>query len=56
MTLDEAFAEYKEKFGSVPEIMRQKRGAPYEIIEELLVAVDTNEPIQELENIDEANL
>lgn len=56
MTLNDAFAEYAEKFGSIPEIMQQKRGFPHEIIEELLEAVETNTPIQDIENIDQVDL
>ena len=56
MTEAEAFAEYKAKFGSIPKVMQLKRGMPEDIIEELLEAVDTNTPIQDLENIDQAKL
>ena len=55
MTEEEAFAEYKAKFGSIPKVMEYKRGFPDDIIVELLEAVETNTPIQEVENVDKAN-
>lgn len=55
MTEQEAFAEYKAKFGSIPKVMLAKRGYPHEIIEELLEAVETNTPIQDAENVEFAN-
>lgn len=53
MTLEKAAQEYKAKFGSLPRIVMESKGYPHEKIEQLLTAVDTNEPIVDPENIDD---
>lgn len=53
MTLEMAAKEYEEKFGSLPRIVMESKGYPSEKIEQLINAVDTNEPIVDPEDIDD---
>lgn len=56
MTLDMAIEEYEAKFGDVPRIVIESKGFDHDKIEQLLIAVDTNEPIDDREDIDDLAL
>ena len=56
LSLEQAFAEYKHKFGKIPKIMLMKRGLPDEIAIELIEAVESNTPIEDIEDIGRACL